>query len=67
MDKKSSSWSEKASDYLFQGTTYLLYGKKAGETAGEKVSRLGMIIIILAVLTATFAVLGTILSELLNL
>ena len=48
--KPSSSWSGKASDCLFRGIMYFLYGKKAGETIVEKAARLGVIIIILAAL-----------------
>ncbi len=55
MNKKSSSWSGKASDGLFRGIMYLLYGKRAGETAGEKVARLGVVIIILTALVVIFS------------
>ncbi len=50
INKKSASGSGKASDCLFRGIMYLLYGKKAGETAVEKAARLGVIIIILVTL-----------------
>ena len=48
--KKSSSPGKKLSDCLFRGVMYILYGKKAGETAIEKTVRLGSIIIVLAAL-----------------
>ncbi len=52
--KSSSSQSGKASDFLFRGIMYLLYGKKAGETMVEKTPRLGVIILILVALIAIF-------------
>lgn len=55
INKKSVSWRGKASDYLFRGVMCLLYGKKAGETALEKVARLGVIIITLVALIFVFS------------
>ncbi|MCD5398102.1 hypothetical protein LR003_04125 [candidate division NPL-UPA2 bacterium] len=50
INKNKSSQGGKANNYLFRGIMYLLYGKKAGETIAEKITRLGVIIIILAAL-----------------
>lgn len=54
-NEKSSSGSGKVSDCLFRGIMCLLYGKKAGETALEKITRLGVLIIILVTLIFVFS------------
>ena len=54
MSKKSSSKSGKIGDYIFRATMYFLYGKRAGETAMEKIARLGVTIIIFIALIMVF-------------